>query len=329
LVDGIKFAYRARSGNDTMQNLDAESWQLVKQGILQNGLTGEDQPAAPQLDPITGLPMDIPAEPEPKKDTVAKNGGLNKLLKSFIDSAKQEIRISVPMADVGTLKLYGLLNQTEAMVNRILDSSKFVYIDNGINKADSTKFKVSFTGSTVTFLEGSNFIINGLKESIFWAFILIAITMVILFRSLRILLCSLIPNVIPLVVTAGIMGWVGVPLKPSTVLVFSMALGIAIDITIRFLVNYKQELKNNDGDELETVRQSINQTGLSIIYTSLVLIAGFVIFMFSNFGGTKALGWLTTVTLFVATITNLLLLPVLLLIGKRKKSKSYTAATKK
>jgi hypothetical protein len=323
LVDGVLFAYRAKSGNDTLQTIDAEGWSLLKQGVLQSGLTGGDapqQPAAIQYDAM-GFPITQPEPaPRPKKDTAQKNNSLQKLLKSFIDSSKQEIRISVPMADVGTLKLYGLINNTETLINRILDSSKFVYIDNGINKPDSTKFKVSLTGSTVTFLEGSNFIIKGLKESIFWAFILIAVSMVILFRSFRILICSLIPNIIPLVVTAGIMGWVGVPLKPSTVLVFSMALGIAIDITIRFLVNYKQELNNNNGNELETVRQTINQTGLSIMYTSMVLIAGFIVFMFSNFGGTKALGWLTTVTLFVATITNLLLLPVLLLIGMRRKN---------
>src|SRR5690606_38567410 len=103
-------------------------------------------------------------------------------------------------------------------------------------------YDVKLTGSSITFLEGGRFIINGLKESIFWAFLLIALCMLYLFRSLRILLCSLIPNVIPLIITAGVMGWVGVPLKPSTVLIFSVALGIAIDITIRFLVNYKQEL---------------------------------------------------------------------------------------
>jgi uncharacterized protein len=300
LVDGLKFAYRARTGNDTLTNLDAEAWSLIKQGLLQQGLDGESETDTTQ------------------QTTPNKNSTVNKLLKSFIDSAKQEIRISLPMADVGTLKLEKLIKQVERQINSILDSSKIVYIDGFGAKADSTKFKVELTGATVTFLEGSNFIIKGLKESIFWAFLLIAISMVILFKSFRILLCSLIPNLIPLVITAGVMGWVGVSLKPSTVLVFSMALGIAIDITIRFLVNYKQELPLHHNNITETVKQTIRQTGLSIIYTSLVLMAGFIIFMFSGFGGTKALGWLTTLTLLTATITNLVLLPVLLLIGKRK-----------
>jgi predicted RND superfamily exporter protein len=135
----------------------------------------------------------------------------------------------------------------------------------------------------------------------------------------------LLPNLIPLIVTAGVMGWVGVPLKPSTVLVFSVALGIAVDITIRFLVNYRQILPHQNGDVEKTVQQTVQQTGLSIIYTSLVLMAGFIIFCASTFGGTFALGWLTSITLLVATITNLIFLPVLLLIfhpdrNKTKKS---------
>ena len=134
----------------------------------------------------------------------------------------------------------------------------------------------------------------------------------------------MIPNLIPLVITAGLMGWVGVPLKPSTVLIFSVALGIAIDITIRFLVNYKQELKGSTKSPVEVVIDTIHKTGISIIYTSLVLIAGFVIFCFSGFGGTQALGWLTSLTLVVATLTNLILLPALLInvYSRKKKQKS-------
>src|SRR4030095_15868733 len=124
----------------------------------------------------------------------------------------------------------------------------------------------------------------------------------------------------PLLITAGIMGWVGVPLKPSTVLIFSVALGIAIDVTIRFLVNYKQELPLHNYDLRTTVIETIHGTGISIIYTSLVLIAGFVIFCFSGFGGTKALGWLTSLTLLTGTLTNLILLPVLInALAKKKK----------
>lgn len=233
-----------------------------------------------------------------KGDSSGKNN-VSSMLNSFIDTAKQTTRISISMADVGTERLPVLLNGIQQQTNQLFDSSQY---------------KVTFTGSSITFLEGSRFIINGLKESILYAFLLIAVCMLYLFRSARILLCSLIPNVIPLIITAGVMGWVGVALKPSTVLIFSVALGIAIDITIRFLVNYKQELPAYGNDVEATVSATIKSTGLSIVYTSLVLIAGFIIFCLSSFGGTQSLGWLTSVTLLVATVTNLVLLPVLLLL---------------
>ena len=224
---------------------------------------------------------------------------LGTLLNSFIDTAKQRTRLSVNMADVGTARLPHLLDTLEKRADQLFDT---------------TKYRVTFTGSTVTFLVGSSFIINGLKDSILWAFLLIAGCMLYLFRSFRILVCSLIPNIIPLIFTAGLMGWAGVSLKPSTVLIFSVALGIAIDVTIRFLVNYKQELPRFQGNSEATVRQTLHHTGMSIIYTSLVLTAGFIVFCFSDFGGILSLGWLTSLTLLVAMVTNLVLLPVLLVI---------------
>jgi predicted RND superfamily exporter protein len=226
-------------------------------------------------------------------------GSFNQLLNSFIDSTKQRARLSVEMADVGTERLPVLLDTFEKRANQLFDTAKYT---------------VTFTGASVVNQVGNSFIINGLKDSIIWAFILIALCMLYLFRSLRILVCSLIPNVIPLIVTAGIMGWMGIALNPSTVIIFSVALGIAIDVTIRFLVNYKQELPFHAGDVRVTIKQTIRHTGISIVYTSLVLIAGFIVFCFSSFGGIKALGWLTSLTLFIALFTNLILLPVLLML---------------
>jgi predicted RND superfamily exporter protein len=240
-----------------------------------------------------------------KTDSNAKPNGIMKLANSFVDSNKQVLRISVNMADVGSIRLPQILNDVQTRADQLFDTAHY---------------KIEFTGTTVTFLEGSAFIIAGLKQSIIWAFVLIAICMLYLFRSIRILVCSLLPNIIPLVVTAGVMGWVGVPLKPSTVLVFSIALGIAIDITIRFLVNYKQDSNTTDSAE-STVIKTIHSTGISIVYTSLVLIAGFVIFCFSGFGGTQALGWLTSLTLVMATLTNLIFLPALLIAISRKKNR--------
>lgn len=230
----------------------------------------------------------------------------SRIVSTFMDSTLQYARMSVNMKDVGSERLPLVLDSVQQRANALFDTSQY---------------KVQLTGTSVTFLEGSRYIINGLKESVFWAFLLIALCMLYLFRSGRILLCSLIPNVIPLVITAGVMGWVGVPLKPSTVLVFSVALGIAIDITIRFLVNYKQEMDKSIPVERNVI-QTIHSTGLSIIYTAIVLTAGFVIFCFSSFGGTQALGWLTSLTLVTATIANLVLLPALLINLTKNKQKN-------
>jgi predicted RND superfamily exporter protein len=235
---------------------------------------------------------------ESSKNSFAKLAG------SFLDSTKQKVRISVSMKDVGTKRLPFIIDSISQKVNSLFPKDKY---------------DVQLTGTSVTFAEGNRYIIHGLKDSIFWAFVLIAFCMLYLFRSARILACSLIPNIIPLLITAGLMGWIGIPLKPSTVLVFSVALGIAIDITIRFLVNYKQELPQHNFDTRQTVISTIHHTGISIIYTSLVLIAGFIIFCLSGFGGTKSLGWLTSLTLVVATFTNLVLLPALLMLLSNKK----------
>ena len=240
---------------------------------------------------------------KPDNDSGNAKNNLTSLLSSFIDTARESTRMSINMADVGTKNLAIILAGIKSKTDSIFDSSNY---------------KINFRGSTITFLEGSIFIINGLKQSLLWAFLFIALCMLYLFKSFRILICSLIPNLIPLVVTAGIMGWTGVRLKPSTVLIFSVALGIAIDVTIRFLVNYKQELPANNFDIKKTVSETIKHTGLSILYTSLVLVAGFVIFCFSGFGGTQSLGWLTSITLLTATLTNLILLPVLLLAISKK-----------
>ncbi|HEX6430459.1 MAG TPA: MMPL family transporter [Niastella sp.] len=232
-------------------------------------------------------------------DSSGRQNNFNRVVSSFMDSNRRQARISVNMADVGSKRLPELIGTIENRSRQLFDTAKY---------------NVEFTGTSVVFLEGSAFIINGLKESIMWAFLLIALCMLYLFRSFKILICSLIPNIIPLIITAGVMGWVGIAIKPSTVLVFSVALGIAIDITIRFLVNYKQELSiNSKKTSHELIIDTIHKTGISIIYTSLVLIAGFVIFCFSGFGGTQALGWLTSLTLVLATLTNLIFLPALLL----------------
>ena len=221
-----------------------------------------------------------------------------KLLHSFVDSTKSKARISVNMADIGSHRLPIMLDKIKPEVDKLFDS---------------TKYKVTFTGTSITFLEGSKFIVNSLRDSLILAFLFIFGCMVAVFRSWRILVISIIVNIVPLLITAGLMGWMGIRIKPSTVLVFGVALGITIDVTIRFLVNFKQELAQHDDSIADTVHRTIRDTGLSIIYTSLILVAGFGVFALSQFDGTKSLGYLTSITLLLAMVTNLTLLPALLL----------------
>jgi len=288
LVEGLKFVRQSYYGGDSANYGVPNSLDLP---FLSSYLKGGDDTAR-------------------KAGLKGGNNNLNQLLKSFVDKDNQRLRVSVNMADVGSSRLPLILDDLEKKTKLLFDTAKY---------------HVELTGTSVTYLEGSSFIIKGLKDSIQWAFVLIAACMLFLFRSFRILLCSLVPNIIPLIITAGIMGWAGVRLKPSTVIIFSIALGIAIDITIRFLVNYKQESRGPDGkqaDPQQMVIETINKTGISILYTSMVLIAGFVIFCFSDFGGIFALGWLTSLTLVIATVTNLVFLPALLItLTRRRRSK--------
>jgi predicted RND superfamily exporter protein len=239
------------------------------------------------------------------KSDSAKSSQFSQLISSFVDSSKRYARISVGIEDVGSEKLPIILNDIQQKANAIFDT---------------TRYKVTFTGTSIVFLEGSHFIINSLRDSLLLALLMIVFCMIFLFRSWRIVIISLITNMIPLAITAGVMGFFNINLKPSTVLVFSIALGIAIDVTIRFLVNYKQDLPKYNYDIPATIKATIQETGISIIYTSFILSAGFIVFLVSQFDGTKALGYLTALTLFMAMITNLTILPALLVwFDKQKK----------
>jgi len=183
---------------------------------------------------------------------------------------------------------------------------------------DDGYYDVTLTGTSVVASEGTRYLVINLFSSLLFAVISISILMALLFRSFRMVIVSMVPNLIPLLMTAGIMGWFGIPLKPSTLLVFSIALGISVDDTIHFLAKYRQELKLKKWDLKQCVIISIRESGLSMFYTSIVLFCGFSVFMFSQFGGTQALGLLISLTLLVAMITNLVVLPSLLLSYERQ-----------
>lgn len=224
--------------------------------------------------------------------------GKQGMAKAFIDSTRQTTRLTVQMADVGTTRMDALLGRLRAQTDSIFEPDRY---------------KVTFTGSSVVFLKGSGYLVSNLITSLFWAVVLIVALMALLFNSFRILVVSLIPNMIPLVFTAGIMGFAGIPIKPSTMLVFGIALGIAVDNAIHFLARYRLELKLTGHDLQRSVDLATREVSVGIIYTSVVLLAGFFMFGFSQFGGIRALGVLTSITLLVAMFTNLLVLPSLIL----------------
>jgi predicted RND superfamily exporter protein len=233
----------------------------------------------------------------------------NGMARAFMDSTRRTTRVTVQMADVGTTRMEELMAKLRVQTDSIFETDKY---------------DVTFTGTSVVFLKGSGYLVSNLITSLFWAIVLIVVLMALLFNSLRILVVSLIPNLIPLLFTAGIMGFLQIPIKPSTMLVFGIALGIAVDNAIHFLARYRLELKLSGHDLAKSVDRATREVSVGIIYTSVVLLAGFCMFALSRFGGIQAMGILTSLTLLVAMLTNLFVLPALLLsLNKAIMSKAF------
>jgi len=177
----------------------------------------------------------------------------------------------------------------------------------------------------VVYAKGTNFLIKNLFESVGIAIFLISLLMALLFSSFRMILVSMIPNIIPLLITAAIMGFAGIPIKPSTIIVFSIALGISVDNAIQYLSRYRHELKMTNGNIKQSAISALHEAGFSMIYTSIVLVLGFSVFIVSEFGGTQALGILISTTLLIAMFFNMMVLPSLLLsLDQRLMSKAFT-----
>ncbi len=231
-------------------------------------------------------------------DFAKKSSSNNNLLKSFVDSTGQTARLTTFMRDVKTSRMEDIETKLNENISKIFPSERY---------------KVYMTGSALLFLKGTKYLVKNLILSLTLAIGLIALFMAYLFRSFRMIVVSLIPNLLPLLITAGVMGFVGVPIKPSTILVFSIAFGISVDDTIHFLAKYRQELTANNWRIKVSVYAALKETGVSMFYTSIVLFFGFSVFIISNFGGTVALGALVSATLLFAMLANLVLLPSLLL----------------
>ena len=222
----------------------------------------------------------------------------NAVTNNFVDSTKTVTRVSANMADIGTLEMEALMADLQPRIDSIFPPERF---------------NLTITGTSIVFLEGTNYLVKNLAISMTLAILVIALVMATLFRSARMVGIALIPNLLPLLFTAGVMGWTGIPIKPSTILVFSVAFGISVDDTIHFLAKYRQELQSNGWNIRAAVLAAVKETGVSMMYTSIVLFFGFMMFALSEFDGTRSLGLLVSVTLLVAMFTNLMLLPSLLM----------------
>ncbi|HEV7230474.1 MAG TPA: MMPL family transporter [Bacteroidia bacterium] len=229
--------------------------------------------------------------------------------KAFIDSTKQYTRVSVLMADIGSIEL----KKTVAILQPRIDSALNYDAAAGQWLSLDKKCNFTLTGTCLMFLKGNDFLVGNLIESVGIAIVLITFVMLSLFLSFRMVIISVVPSIVPLFITAALMGYFNIHLKPSTILVFSIAFGIASDGTLYFLTKYRQELKNHQYSISRTVSHTIRETGVSMIYTAIILFSGFGIFMASGFGGTAALGILVSITLLVAYCSNLVLLPCFLL----------------
>ena len=220
------------------------------------------------------------------------------LLNNFVDSTGQYTRITTFMKDMKIERMERIEEELNAEIEKVMPSDRF---------------EVFLTGKAYLFQKGTYFLVENLVWSLGLAVVLISLFMAYLFRNFRMIIISLIPNLLPLLITAGLMGYIGIPIKPSTILIFSIAFGISVDDTIHFLAKYRQELQENKWQVKKSVYNSVRETGLSMFYTSIVLFFGFSVFIVSNFGGTVALGSLVSGTLLLAMLSNLLLLPSLLL----------------
>ncbi len=239
----------------------------------------------------------------------AKNATKNtkeNLMKSYVDSTGQYARITTYMKDIGTKDMAIIEGKLRTKIDAIFPKDRY---------------EVTLTGKALVFQKGTSYLINNLIESLIFAIFLIAGLMAYMFRSAKMILVSVITNILPLCITSGLMGYLGIPLKPSTILVFSIAFGISVDNAIQFMAKYRHDLKMNDGKIKKSVFSALQETGVSTFYTSIVLIFGFAIFTLSSFSGTVALGGLISCTLLFAMFANLLVLPALVLTFEKKKTK--------
>jgi len=268
---------------------------LVEIVSYANQVVNDGDPAYYRMPKVTDLGDIAMRMPEQKSGAP--------MMKGLLDSTHSTLRVSYQIKDVGSVRLDSINTAIYEILERIFPKEEY---------------QVQVTGTSAVFLKGNGYLYNSLGSATFWSIVIISLTMGLLFPSIRMIIIAIIPNIIPLLVTAGTMGYFGVPLKPSTILVFSIAFGITVDATIHFVITFRRELVKYNRTVRVALSNTISEVGFSMIYTMVAICAGFLIFVFSNFQGTIWLGWLTGLTLIVGMAANLFLLPALILSLERR-----------
>lgn len=243
--------------------------------------------------------------------------GSENRFKGFLDSTRRYTRVSFQMADIGTVRIKQLIADLQPKADSIFN----VDASTGQRVVPEEQYDVRITGNSVVFTRGNDYLLTNLAESTALAILLVCGIMIILLRDVRLSLIAILPSIVPLIVTAGLMGYFGINLKPSTILIFSIAFGLSSDGTIYFITKYRDELRNPSTSIAQAVSRTIRFTGLSMFYTAIILFAGFAIFTASTFQGTVALGILVSITLLMGMASNLILLPAFLLTVEKRRSR--------
>ncbi|WP_424961084.1 efflux RND transporter permease subunit [Ekhidna sp.] len=173
------------------------------------------------------------------------------------------------------------------------------------------------TGTTYLIDKSHELLSINLLKGLITAIIVIGVILGIYFKSWKLLLISLIPNIIPLIMVAGILGWFGISLKMTTSIIFTIAFGIAVDDTIHMMSYY---LKNKNADPMKRMGDTFKHAGSAMLITSIIMSVGFSLYLFSNFGATYYLGLFVSLSLLIALIIDLSLLPILLITFRKNAS---------
>ncbi|MFA5781009.1 MAG: MMPL family transporter [Bacteroidales bacterium] len=252
------------------------------------------------------------------------NNQKKSILNNFVDSTLRVTRISVQMANIGTKDIERIKNDLQPKIDTIFNKKYYEAQKAKDISVKPTKYDVNITGTSVIFLKGTDYLVTNLWSSLAVATLIISLLMLLMFTSIRMVGISMIPNLIPQIMTAAMMGYIGISIKPSTVLIFSIALGISVDNAILYLSRYRYQLRQTRKNIKDCVLSALKETGYSMIYSSSVLFLGFSIFILSTFGGTQAVGYLISFTMLAAMLCNLFLLPSMLLtFGKKGTTKAF------